>query len=184
MKTPSADEILSAVQKWVRSVVVDLNLCPFAKRELATDRIRFVLSEATLPEQLLMRLQDELELLERNSDIETTVLVHPQILQKFDDYNQFLELGDGLIKQLGFEGVFQIASFHPNYQFAGTETNDPENYTNRSPYPLLHILREASLSVAIDSYPDVDQIPDRNIALMNEMGQTKMQALLEACTED
>ena len=176
--------IIAAVQRWVRSFVVDMNLCPFAKRELSGNRIRFASTAAETETELLMSLQNELELLNCNPSIETTLLIHANVLQAFDDYNQFLNYADNLLQQTGHEGVYQIASFHPQYRFDGTEPGDAENYTNRSPYPLLHIIREASLERAIADFPQVDQIPVRNIALMNSLGQDRLNALMQTCIEN
>jgi hypothetical protein len=111
------------------------------------------------------------------------LLIHPGVLQDFLAYNEFLDAADALLSYLELEGVFQVASFHPDYQFAGTDAGAAENYTNRSPYPMLHLLREASLEAAIDHYPDVDGIPDRNIALMNELGVEKMRTILKRCAD-
>jgi hypothetical protein len=111
--------------------------------------------------------------------VETTLLIHPDLLNNFYAYNEFLDDADELLYQEGLEGVLQIASFHPNYQFSGTELNDAENYTNRSPYPMLHILREDSLEKAIALHPNVDAIPERNIQVMHQLGVTKLQQLLQ-----
>jgi hypothetical protein len=164
--------------------VVGLNLCPFAKRELVNDRVRFAVTDSTTEEQLLAALQAELELLNNDANIETTLLIHADVLQDFYDYNQFLNVADELLLQMNLDGVYQVASFHPHYQFGGTARDDAENYTNRSPYPMLHLIREESLERAIAGYPDVDQVPERNIALMNRLGQEKLQALLQACFDD
>lgn len=174
-------EIIEAVQHWVSSLVVGMNLCPFAGRELMRNRVRFTVTEAATEERLLMALQAELELLDNDASVETTLLIHPLVLGDFPDYNQFLNYADSLLEQMQREGIYQIASFHPDYQFEGTGPDDAENYTNRSPYPLLHLLREESLERAISSYPDVGAIPVRNIQLMNSMGQGKLKALLQAC---
>ncbi|NQV70764.1 MAG: DUF1415 domain-containing protein [Pseudohongiella sp.] len=170
-------EIVATVRQWLESFVIGLNLCPFAKRELVKNRIRFKLTAASSPPQLLMALQSELELLNRDQSIETTLLIHPEVLQDFDDYNQFLTLADLLLVQLGLRGIYQLASFHPAYQFEGTAVDDVENYTNRSPYPMLHVIREQSLERAIDDFPDVDQIPVRNIELMRRLGKEKLMAM-------
>jgi len=175
---------IRASRRWVESLVVGMNLCPFAKRELDNKRVRFTVTHARSEEQLLMALQDELELLQSDSSVETTLLIHPQALQDFGDYNQFLAYADDLLLQMKLDGIFQIASFHPDYQFGGTEPDDAENHTNRSPYPMLHLLREESLEKAIASHPDVDTIPPRNIELMNEMGREKLQVLLQACFKE
>jgi len=178
------DIIIASTKQWVDSVVVELNLCPFAKRELTNNRVRFVVTEATTEEQLLVALQDELKQLEDDPSIETTLLVHPDVLQEFFDYNQFLDYADRLLVETKLVGVFQIASFHPGYQFGGTSRDDVENYTNRSPYPMLHIIREASLERAIADYPDIDQVPVRNVELMNRLGLERLKNLLEACFDE
>lgn len=174
-------EIIEATRRWVEQVVVAFNLCPFAKRELVKDRVRFVVSKAKDEATLLDELAHELALLNVDEAVETTLLIHPQVLQDFYHYNDFLEAADELLVDMNLEGVYQVASFHPDYQFGGTEPDDVENYTNRSPYPMLHLLREDSLSEAIDNYPEVDLIPERNIDCMNEQGFEKMQTLLNAC---
>lgn len=171
-------KIISAVQGWLEGFVIGLNLCPFAKRELVNDRIRFAVSKANTMEQLLVDLQDELFLLEEHKEIETALLIHPDVLQSFDDYNQFLDVADALIDEQGFSGIYQIASFHPQYRFAETE-DEAENYSNRSPYPVLHLLREETLARAIAEYPDTSLIPARNIRLMREMGETKLRSILQ-----
>ncbi|SFE86798.1 hypothetical protein SAMN04487869_12142 [Marinobacter sp. DSM 26671] len=175
--------IIAATRKWVEDVVVGYNLCPFAKRELVRNRVRFVVSEAETEDELLQALHSELQRLEDEPEIETTLLIHPAVLQDFGPYNEFLDAADGLLAYLEMEGVYQIASFHPDYQFAGTEPDAAENYTNRSPFPMLHLLREASLEAAIDSYPDVDAIPEQNIGLMEKLGAEKMQRILKSCLE-
>jgi len=173
-------KIIQTVRQWVETFVVGMNLCPFAKRELVKGKVRFATTTSTTQEQLLIALQAELELLCNDPDVETTLLIHPDLLQDFDDYNQFLGYADSLLVEMELEGVYQIASFHPSYQFAGTQPDDAENYTNRSPYPMLHLLREASLDRAIKDYPDVEQIPARNIVIMNDMGQVNLQALFSS----
>lgn len=173
--------IITPTRNWVEKIVVGMNLCPFAKREIVKDRVRYMVSEVTVQDQLLMDLKAELELLNANADIETTLLIHPNILNDFYDYNDFLELADSLLVDMGLDGIYQIASFHPDYQFGGTELDDAENYTNRSPYQMLHLIREESLEKAVANYPNADDIPERNINLMNELGADKMKVLLEEC---
>jgi len=174
------NNIISSVRRWLEEAVIGLNLCPFAKRELVNDRIRFSMSDATSEEQLLSSLITELELLNKDDSIETTLLIHPGVLQNFYDYNEFLDVADGLLIEMDLEGIYQIASFHPDYQFADTDFDDVENFSNRSPYPLLHIIREESLELAIAGYPNADGIPERNIALLKEMGKDKMQAMFKS----
>ena len=171
---------MNSVRHWLEQTVIGLNLCPFAKREFDKDRVRFSMSDASSEEQLLSSLITELELLNKDESIETTLLIHPGVLQNFYDYNDFLDVADGLLIELNLEGIYQIASFHPDYQFAETDYDDVENFTNRSPYPLLHIIREHTLELAIAGYPNADGIPERNITLLKEMGKDKMQALFKS----
>ena len=167
---PNEIAIINTVQHWVESFVVGLNVCPFAKREVVKNRVRYCVSQANTRELLTADLERELNRLKENDAIETSLLIHPGVLQDFYDYNDYLHTANTLVRNMGLDGVFQLASFHPNYQFAGTEPADAENYTNRSPYPILHLLREKSLTVAIDAYPGADNIPNNNIKLMNELG--------------
>ena len=178
------DSVVAATRAWVETVVIDLDLCPFAQRELSSDRVRFVATEANDEEQLLVALEAELALLNRDRLIETTLLIHPNVLQNFYDYNQFLNLADGLLVEMKLDGVYQVASFHREYEFGGTKPDDAENYTNRSPYAMLHIIREESLERAIASYPDADEIPERNRVLMNTLGESRLKELLQACIGD
>jgi hypothetical protein len=131
-----------------------------------------------------MVLQAELELLNTDPSVETTLLIHAKVLQDFYDFNDFLSIADSLLVDMELEGIYQIASFHPDYQFGGTQPSDAENYTNRAPYPVLHLLREESLERVIADYPDVDDIPERNIKLMNDLGPDKLQTLLKLCLSD
>lgn len=183
-KTPdSTESIVARTQAWVNSVVVGLNLCPFAQRELRMDRVRFVVTAADGEEALLLALATELDILQGDESVETTLLIHPDTLQDFADFNEFLQRADELLTLSGFEGIYQIASFHPGYQFVDTAVDAAENYSNRSPYPMLHILREASLTSALALYPDAAAIPQRNIALLQSMGQVQMESLLQASRE-
>ncbi len=175
------DHIIASVRQWVEQLIVGYNLCPFAKRELVRDRVRFFVSPAQDEEQLLVDLETELALLSADEGIETTLLITPQVLQDFFDFNQFLGRADQRVAQLKLKGVFQIASFHPDYQFGGTEPDDAENYTNKSPYPVLHLLRETSLDEAIANYPDAESIPERNIEQLERMGADQLRHLLEDC---
>jgi len=175
--------IIESTEKWLRSIVIDLNLCPFAKRELIKNCVRFFVSAAKSEEQLLADLEQELELLNSDDSVETSLLIHPKVLNDFYEYNQFLGYAEGLLEQMDLIGVYQIASFHPDYQFGGTAPDDVENYTNRSPYPILHLLREESLECAIANYPGSDLIPGKNIELMKSMGNEKLQNRLKACFE-
>ena len=174
-------QIISATRAWVDTVVTGLNLCPFAKREVVNERVRFAVTAADSEESLLAELAAELDLLGTQDSIATTLLIHPNILQDFADYNQFLQLAEELLRLKDLEGIYQIASFHPAYQFAGTAADYVENYSNRSPFPMLHIINEASMEAALDSYPDSDVIPQRNIQLLKSLGHARMEAMLQSC---
>lgn len=166
---------------WVEKMVIGLNLCPFAKRELVKNRIRFRVSQATREEALIEDLEQELVSLTENRDIETTLLIHPDVLTDFFDYNQFLPWANRLLGQLAMKGLFQIASFHPGYCFAYSEDDAISNFTNRSPYPMLHIIREDSLAEAVANYAEADKIPDRNCELLEAMGDDAVKKLLASC---
>ncbi len=180
---PNSNVILARTRCWIERVVIEFNLCPFARKPYEGEQVRYVVSEATDQEQLLSDLQQELEHL-RQADpalLETTVLIHPWVLQDFLDYNDFLDVVDALLAEGGYEEAFQVASLHPDYQFAGTQPDDAENYTNRSPYPILHLLRVDGVARAISSYANPDRIPERNIAQMEKQGAERMRALLDEC---
>lgn len=172
--------VVAAVRRWVDTFVIGMNLCPFAKPEVLNERVRFVVTPAATEAELIQALHAEVLRLEDDSAIETTLLIHPHVCRNFEDYNQFLDVADALIAEMGADGVYQVASFHPDYQFAGTAPDDAENYTNRSPYPMLHLLRESSLDRALEAVPDAAQIPQRNIEHMRRQGRAKLQALLDA----
>jgi hypothetical protein len=163
---------IADTRRWLECAVIGLNLCPFAKAVLARRQVRFVLSEARDTDALLADLVAEMQRL-RDTDageIDTTLLIHPHVLQDFLDYNEFLDAADAALEALSLEGVLQVASFHPDYRFAGTERDDAANCTNRSPYPILHLLREESVSRAVAAFPDPDAIVERNIATMERLG--------------
>lgn len=181
MLTQDILKVEQVVRRWVDTLVVGLNLCPFAKKELLDNRVRFAVTDASTEEKLLADLNHELTLLQSDPSIETTLLIHPNCLENFDEFNQFLDHVDALITYLDLEGVVQVATFHPDYRFAGTGEEDVENYTNRCPFPVLHLLREQSLERAIESHPDPENIPDRNIARLNQLGYEKIQHLLASC---
>lgn len=180
---PSSETIIAQTRCWVERAVVALNLCPFAKKPVEGEQVRYVVSRAENEETLLADMQQELEHLRATDPklIETTVLIHPYVLNDFFDYNDFLAVVDAFLEETGYAGEFQVASLHPDYQFAGTEPDDAENYTNRSPYPVLHLLREALLEKAILSYARPDKIPERNIRTMETVGAEKMVQLLDEC---
>lgn len=165
-------EVIATTQQWLERAVIGLNLCPFAKAAYVKQRVRFTVSQATTDEALLDDLILALQDLHAAdpAECETTLLIHPDALRDFLDYNDFLDAADAALDALGLTGVIQVASFHPQYQFAGTEADDIENFTNRAPYPLLHLLREDSIEQAVESYPDVDDIPARNIETLKKLG--------------
>ncbi|MGH8085701.1 MAG: DUF1415 domain-containing protein [Lysobacter sp.] len=175
------EDPIAATRCWLQRAVIGLNLCPFAKAVQAKDQIRYVLSAATTPEQLLEELATELAWLNDTDPavVDTTLLIHPQVLTDFYDYNDFLDQADAAIDALGLEGDIQVASFHPDYRFADTDFDDPGNCTNRSPYPMLHLLREASVERAVAAFPDPDAIVDRNIETLEELGVEGYRKLLE-----
>ena len=165
------EQIIADVEQWLDEVVIGLDLCPFAARPRREKRVRIAVSHASTADALLEDLQAELERLSDTpvAELETTLLAIPDMLEDFADYNDFLDAVDLWVEQFGWEGELQVASFHPQYQVADTEADDPGNLTNRSPWPLLHIIREESLEKAIEHYPEVDRIPERNIARMNAL---------------
>lgn len=163
------DRIITEVESWLDEAVIGLKLCPFAAKPRLEDKIRFHLVDCHSDKALLAELADECVVLLNRDSIETTLLIVPDYLPKFEDFNQFLDLADRLLERMNWTGIFQIASFHPHFQFHDTEYDDRENWTNRSPYPVLHILRESSLSRAIDGFPGVSQIPANNIDRLNRL---------------
>jgi hypothetical protein len=171
--------VLHATRAWVEHAVIGLNLCPFAKAVQVKALIRYVGSEARDTGTLLAVLRAELQLLADTpmEEVETTLLVHPQMLQDFLDYNDFLDEADALLEEMGLDGTLQIASFHPQYQFAGTDADDIENATNRSPYPTLHLLREASIERAVAAFPEAEVIYEANQRTLRALGPAGWAAL-------
>jgi hypothetical protein len=185
MKQPDTDptgDPIAATKHWLEKAVIGLNLCPFAKAVHLKQQIRWALSPARDTEALLADLVRELQILAAADpeQTDTTLLIHPQALTDFLDYNDFLDLADAVIEELGLDGVLQVASFHPDYQFEGTEPDDPANLSNRSPYPTLHLLREDSIERAVAAFPDAAEIYERNIETLQRLGLAGWRALLEA----
>ena len=166
-------------QLWLTRAVVGLNLCPFAKAVMAKGQVRYVVTELSEPEQVLILLQTEMQTLvdADPNTLDTTLLIAPYLLPDFVDFNEFLFDCDAVLLGMDLEGVLQIADFHPGYQFAGTAPDDVENLTNQSPYPTLHLLREDSVTRAVQAFPDSAWIYERNTALLREMGTAGWQAL-------
>ena len=167
-----ANDVIAATRDWLEKAVIGLGLCPFAKAVHARGQIRYVVSPAQSPEALVEDLMEELRALDAADPaaVDTTLLIHPGVLSDFEDYNDFLDIADALLDELELSGVIQIASFHPHYRFEGTMRDAIENYTNRSPYPMLHLLREDSVEKAVTTYPDVADIPEKNIETLNRLG--------------
>jgi hypothetical protein len=169
----NAQVVVEHTRRWISSFVIALGLCPFARRVFDAGQIRYVISHARDENTLSNDLASELHLLLASpcTQIETTLLIHPHVLGNFLDYNDFLGVVDELLEELHIRGTIQVASFHPQYRFAGTELNAAENYTNRSPYPMLHLLRETSVSQAADAFDEIRKIPRRNIETMRNLGK-------------
>ncbi len=169
---PPADRVIAETRAWVQRAVVGLNLCPFAKAPLVKGQIRFVVCESDDPRVLLDALLAQMrELAAADPDlVETTLLIHPNALLDFAEFNDFLDAADAALEELGLEGVLQVASFHPDYQFAGAQPDDLGNATNRSPHPTLHLLREASVERAVEAFPEAEAIYETNIATLEALG--------------
>ena len=172
-KRAAEETIIAATRNWLVRAVIGLNLCPFARAVYAGERIRYVVSAARTPAAFLETLAEELQALAAADEAvtETTLLMHPWVLGDFLDYNDFLGLAERLVKDLGLEGVLQVASFHPQYQFAGTEPDDVSNCSNRAPYPTLHLLRESGIERAVAAHPDTGQIYKKNIETLRRLGR-------------
>lgn len=169
----SDETVIDHTRQWLEKAVIGLNFCPFAKAPYVKNRVRISVSHAKHLDGFLEDLDRELQLLSAASEneIETSLLVHPSLFGDFFIFNDMLDIADEAVAENGLEGVIQIAPFHPDFQFEGTDANDISNYTNRSPYPTLHLIRESSISRAAESFPDAETIFGRNIKLLEEMGQ-------------
>jgi hypothetical protein len=176
---PPPEHVIAATRAWVERAVIGLNLCPFAKAVQQKQQIRYVVSDDTHPEDLLNTLCEELRFLAQAdpAQIDTTLLIHPRVLTDFLDYNDFLDLADAAVEEMGLDGVLQVASFHPQYQFEGTAPDDMANASNRSPYPTLHLLREASVDRAVDAIPEAERIYETNIRTLQQLGADGWAAL-------
>ena len=172
--------VLAATQLWLERAVIGLNLCPFAKSVHVKRQIRFAITAAQTADELLAELCHELEWLAQTdaSELDTTLLIHPQAMTDFIDYHFFLAETDALLRRLDYDGIFQIASLHPDYEFAGSDADDIENVTNRSPYPTLHLLRESSIDRAVAAFPDAESIYERNIETVRRLGHEGWRKLL------
>lgn len=173
------DDIIAATRAWLQKAVIGLNLCPFAKAVTLKNQVRFVVSTAPHLDGLLEDLDRELDFLAAADPeaVDTTLLIHPTLLPDFLDFNDFMQLAEAAVGEHGLEGVIQIASFHPAFQFEGTAPDDMGNYTNRAPFPTLHLLREASIERAVAAFPDAATIYERNIETLRALGHAGWQAL-------
>ena len=174
-----SDEIIATTRKWLERAVIGLNLCPFAKGVHVKGQIRYVVSAAQTEDALLDDLERELKFLVDTApeDTDTTLLITPGVLTDFDDFTNFLDLVEVVLRTQGLVGVLQVASFHPDYVFADAEADDIANHTNRAPYPTLHLIREASLARATAAFPDAADIYERNIETLRELGLAGWRAL-------
>ena len=178
---PGPELIARHSAAWVERFIVKYNICPFARAELEKQAIRYAVIEESAPEQALLALVDECRRLDEMPAIATTLAIFPGLLDDFDDYLDFLAIAEQLLIQQGYEGIYQLASFHPNYCFDGSDEDDAANYTNRAPYPTLHIIREDAMALALSTYLKPEKIPERNIEFTRRMGNEKLQAVLASC---
>ncbi|MBA3598828.1 MAG: DUF1415 domain-containing protein [Methylibium sp.] len=185
-QAPHPERVIAETRAWVERAVIGLNLCPFARAVQIKRQIRYAVTEATDAEALLEALVAEMHALVAADParIDTTLLIHPQVLGDFADYNDFLQVADDALANLDLEGVLQVASFHPHYRFAGTKANDVTNATNRSPYPTLHLLREASVDRAVAAFPEASAIYENNLVSLRVLGAEGWAALQAQCRRD
>ena len=169
---------------WIKSVVIGCNFCPFAAKPMLQKQIRYVLVEEATKERILKSMLDEFHFLDETTEIETTLLIFPDHFTDFTSYLALVSAAEKLLSKQGYDGIYQVASFHPDYCFAGADQDDPANYTNRSPYPMLHIIREESITNALKHYKDPEGIPGRNVEYAREKGLAYMQLLRAACMQE
>lgn len=183
---PTPDQALLQTRAWVDRAVIGLNLCPFAKAVQVKGQVRYVVSQASDAKTLLSQLVAEMRRLVQTpaAELDTTLLIHPWVLQDFHDYNDFLDIADAALHELELEGVLQVASFHPDYQFAGTQADDVTNATNQSPYPTLHLLREESMDRAVAAFAQPDAIFEANMRTLQDLGEQGWAALRAQCRKD
>lgn len=179
------DDVIRATREWIEKAVIGLNLCPFAKAVYIKNQVRFVVSTAKHLDGLLEDLDRELDFLAATdpNEVDTTLLIHPTLLPDFLDFNDFLQLAEAAVEEHELEGVIQIASFHPQFQFEGTQPDDMGNYTNRAPFPTLHLLREASIARAVAVFPEAETIYERNIDTLKALGHVGWAALWKTSTD-
>jgi hypothetical protein len=173
--------VIEQTVNWIKKVVIDCNFCPFASKPFMQKSIRYSVQESINASDSLIVLKEELEFLDKENSIETSFIIFQNDFKSFDDYLDLIEDAEDLLSQLGYDGIYQIASFHPDYCFADSDEDDPANYTNRSIYPMLHLLREDSITKALTLYKETETIPENNMAFTREKGLKYMQLLRAAC---
>tara|TARA_R110002126_G_scaffold272886_2_gene417218 strand:- start:9095 stop:9646 length:552 start_codon:yes stop_codon:yes gene_type:complete len=173
------EQIKQQTIAWIKSFIIEYNICPFAKHTVKQETIVIDIAQPDNVEQALETMMSTIVRMDENADIETFLLVFPDLFSNFDDYLDGVALAEELLSLSGYDGVYQLATFHPDYCFADVSATDVSNYTNRSPYPMLHILRESSIEKAIDYYGDTSKIPDNNIETMHQLGLDKVKSLLK-----
>jgi uncharacterized protein len=178
----TSEQIVSQTQKWISDVVIGCNFCPFAARELKRGTIHYQVETSALPEACLEAFLLECRRLDEDPAIETTLLIFPNAYMDFDEYLNLVEMAEQLLETADYAGVYQVAGFHPDYRFADAPADDPANYTNRSLYPMLHLLREESMDQALAKYLDPESIPERNVAFARNKGLVYMKTLRDACS--
>jgi len=169
----NSKKIKAACEGWLKNIVIGLQFCPFAKAPLQKKQIRFVASEAITEEQLIAELIHECQYLDDNQETETTLLICPELLPDFFDFCQFIQWAEATLKKYNWQGIYQLAHFHPHYCFTGCDPDDTQNFTNRSPYPILHLLREASVEKALSRFEDPESIPEKNIKTMSRLNEAE-----------
>lgn len=177
------EKIIQQTRTWINQVVIGCNFCPFAAKEMKNDTIHYSVVNSESTEDCLTAFMEECKRLDNSPEIETTLLIYPLAFADFEEYLDLVDMAEQLILDQDYEGIYQVASFHPHYLFAGSTEKDASNYTNRSPYPMLHLLREASIEKVLEKYPDPESIPERNIRFAEEKGVEWMRALLQTSRE-
>jgi hypothetical protein len=175
------EKVIERTRKWIMEVVVKCNFCPFAAREVKRDSIRYAVTQHLTQKEALTALLEECRLMDADEQIETTLLIFSQGFKSFREYLQLVEKAEKLVHKNGYEGIYQIASFHPDYFFAGASMDDAANFTNRSVYPMLHILREGSIEKVLERYPEPERIPEANMRFAREKGAAYMKMLRDSC---
>lgn len=173
--------VIAQTKKWITDVVIGCNFCPFASKEVRQNTVHYQVKNSEDLEECLQSFLSECIRLDENENIATCLLIFPRSFQNFDDYLHLVSLAENLLKKKKYEGIYQVASFHPLYLFAGSSIEDAANFTNRSPYPMLHLLREDSIGDALLKYPNPERIPENNLQFAREKGYEYLKKLREAC---